>query len=192
MRYGQFSENGNTALEKTIAIIDKTFSPERKTISDQVLDIARTVEMGKGDKMELARKIKEITSSEIAVKRNDPDLSVSVDQNIRVLKAAFDKLMDSMTSEGSEPVVIKSKKSIASLRNNQALRPISVPKMTKEEEELVEQISTLVEKNVPTNPSKWSYYKSQAKKKFEVYPSAYANAWAAKKYKAAGGGWRKG
>jgi hypothetical protein len=44
----------------------------------------------------------------------------------------------------------------------------------------------------PTNPSKWSYYKSQAKKKFDVYPSAYANAWAAKQYKAAGGGWRKG
>ena len=48
------------------------------------------------------------------------------------------------------------------------------------------------EKNVPTNPSKWSYYKSQAKKKFDVYPSAYANGWAAKQYKAAGGGWKKG
>ena len=34
--------------------------------------------------------------------------------------------------------------------------------------------------------------KSQAKKKFDVYPSAYANAWAAKKYKAAGGSWKKG
>ncbi len=56
---------------------------------------------------------------------------------------------------------------------------------------LVEKLNTLLEKNVPTNPSKWSYYKSQAKKKFDVYPSAYANAWAAKKYKAAGGGWKK-
>jgi hypothetical protein len=36
---------------------------------------------------------------------------------------------------------------------------------------------------------KWSYYKSQAKKKFDVYPSAYANGWASKQYKAAGGGW---
>ncbi len=49
----------------------------------------------------------------------------------------------------------------------------------------------LTEKNVPTDKQKWSYYKSQAKKKFDVYPSAYANAWAAKKYKDAGGGWRK-
>ena len=59
------------------------------------------------------------------------------------------------------------------------------------ESKLLENLSVLVEKNVPTNPSKWSYYKSQAKKKFDVYPSAYANAWAAKQYKAAGGGWRK-
>jgi len=53
-----------------------------------------------------------------------------------------------------------------------------------------DKVTELTEENVPTNPSKWSYYKSQAKKKFDVYPSAYANAWAAKQYKAAGGGWR--
>ena len=56
---------------------------------------------------------------------------------------------------------------------------------------LEEKLNLFLEKNKPTNPSKWSYYKSQAKKKFDVYPSAYANAWAAKKYKAAGGGWKK-
>ncbi len=55
-----------------------------------------------------------------------------------------------------------------------------------------ERLNMFLEKNVPTNPSKWSYYKSQAKKKFDVYPSAYANGWAAKQYKAAGGGWKKG
>ena len=47
----------------------------------------------------------------------------------------------------------------------------------------------LVEKNVPTNPSLWSKFKAQAKAKFDVYPSAYANGWA--KYKAAGGSWKK-
>jgi hypothetical protein len=46
-------------------------------------------------------------------------------------------------------------------------------------------------KNAPTNPSLWSRAKAQAKKKFDVYPSAYANAWAAKWYKSKGGGWRK-
>ena len=55
---------------------------------------------------------------------------------------------------------------------------------------LEERVMELTEKNVPTDSSKWSYYKAQAKKKFDVYPSAYANGWAAKQYKAAGGGWK--
>ena len=68
----------------------------------------------------------------------------------------------------------------------------SLVKETIKEVVVERQINLFVEKNTPTNPSKWSYYKSQAKKKFDVYPSAYANAWAAKQYKAAGGGWKKG
>ena len=48
----------------------------------------------------------------------------------------------------------------------------------------------LVEKNVPTNPSKWDKWVGKAKEKFDVYPSAYANAWAAKMYKDDGGGWK--
>ena len=60
------------------------------------------------------------------------------------------------------------------------------------DKKLAEQkLGLFLEKNVPTKPAKWAYYKAQAKKKFDVYPSAYANAWAAKQYKAAGGGWRK-
>lgn len=42
----------------------------------------------------------------------------------------------------------------------------------------------------PTNPSLWSSVKAQARKKFDVYPSAYANAWASKEYKKRGGGWK--
>ena len=71
----------------------------------------------------------------------------------------------------------------------------NVMKLTKSKlREMIEEeyFNYLVEKNVPTQPAKWSYYKSQAKKKFDVYPSAYANAWAAKMYKKAGGGWKKG
>jgi len=50
--------------------------------------------------------------------------------------------------------------------------------------------SELQEKNVPTNPSLWSSVLSQARSKFDVYPSAYANAWASKEYKKKGGGWK--
>ena len=45
-------------------------------------------------------------------------------------------------------------------------------------------------KNRPTKPKLWSRAKALAKKKFKVYPSAYANGWAAKWYKKHGGRWK--
>jgi hypothetical protein len=47
-----------------------------------------------------------------------------------------------------------------------------------------------VKKPTPTNPKLWSQAKAQAKRKFAVYPSAYANGWAASYYKRKGGKWR--
>jgi len=41
----------------------------------------------------------------------------------------------------------------------------------------------------PSNSALWSRAKAAAKKKFKVYPSAYANAWASKWYKEKGGKW---
>ena len=61
---------------------------------------------------------------------------------------------------------------------------------TAEGKKLEERVIELAEKNVPTDPAKWAASKAAAKKKFDVYPSAYANAWAAKNYKGKGGGWR--
>ena len=46
------------------------------------------------------------------------------------------------------------------------------------------------EASKPNNPKLWAAKKAQAKAKFDVYPSAYANGWAAKQYKKAGGTWR--
>ena len=43
----------------------------------------------------------------------------------------------------------------------------------------------------PTNPKLYARVKAEAKRKFAVYPSAYANGWAAKMYKGAGGKWKK-
>lgn len=42
----------------------------------------------------------------------------------------------------------------------------------------------------PSDPGKWASAVTEAKARFKVYPSAYANAYAAKRYKAMGGGWR--
>ncbi len=41
----------------------------------------------------------------------------------------------------------------------------------------------------PQNSGLWGRAKAAARAKFDVYPSAYANAWAAKWYKSKGGKW---
>lgn len=41
----------------------------------------------------------------------------------------------------------------------------------------------------PTNKKLYSKVKAEAKRKFSVYPSAYANAWLSKTYKKRGGGY---
>jgi hypothetical protein len=46
-------------------------------------------------------------------------------------------------------------------------------------------------KNVPNNPSLWASCQAWAKKTYEVHPSAYSNAGAARRYRQKGGTWRK-
>ena len=45
-------------------------------------------------------------------------------------------------------------------------------------------------KPVPTNPTLYARVKAEAKRRFKVYPSAYANGWLVKTYKKKGGGYR--
>lgn len=67
-------------------------------------------------------------------------------------------------------------------------KPINVSNFGKGK--LSEEMEQLDEKNAPTNPKLWSRAKALARSKFDVYPSAYANGWAAKWYKSKGGGWK--
>ena len=73
-------------------------------------------------------------------------------------------------------------------RKEKGGKPINVSNFGKGK--LSEAVEHLFEKNKPTNPSLWARAKSAAKSKFDVYPSAYANGWAAKWYKGKGGGWK--
>ena len=116
MRFRQFSEG---AMEDTIRIIQKTFSPERKAVSDKILEIVRAVQMGKGDKMELARAITDITKSELQAKNSDPDLKVSTTQNLGMLQRAMDTVTG--MSESITEDEIDEYKSMASLRNRSNL-----------------------------------------------------------------------
>ena len=45
-------------------------------------------------------------------------------------------------------------------------------------------------KAIPTNTSLYARVKAEAKRKFKVYPSAYANGWLVRTYKKRGGGYR--
>jgi hypothetical protein len=76
--------------------------------------------------------------------------------------------------------------------NGQGKKPIYVSTKPKNETmNIEEKINLFLEKNCPTDSAKWSASKAAAKSKFDVYPSAYANGWAAKNYKGKGGGWKK-
>jgi hypothetical protein len=76
--------------------------------------------------------------------------------------------------------------------SGQGKKPIYVSTKPKNETmNIEEKLNLFLEKNCPTDPAKWSASKSAAKSKFDVYPSAYANGWAAKNYKGKGGGWKK-
>ena len=46
-------------------------------------------------------------------------------------------------------------------------------------------------KNIPNNPSLWASCQAWAKANYDVHPSAYSNAGAARRYKQKGGTWRK-
>lgn len=66
-------------------------------------------------------------------------------------------------------------------------KPIYVPTKKKDDESALEEKSA-----IPTNPDLYERVKAEAKKKFDVYPSAYANAWLVREYKKRGGGYRSG
>jgi len=124
------------------------------------------------------------------IKGSGDHIVMKIDDFKKMLKKSSNLLKQVQESLNEEPVAV-------STRNDDGSITTTIKEVTdlNEQEtalyEFGQKIETLMEKNCPTNPSKWSSYKSQAKQKFDVYPSAYANGWAAKKYKAAGGGWKK-
>ena len=52
--------------------------------------------------------------------------------------------------------------------------------------------ATKIKRNIPTNKKLYARVKAAARRKFAVYPSAYANAWLVREYKKRGGGYRRG
>jgi len=101
----------------------------------------------------------------------------------------WDDEHDVKESVNEQPVTVHNRTS-----NGNIVTTLKESDLNEEEMKLYEfgkKVTKLMEKNCPTDAGKWAASKAAAKKKFDVYPSAYANGWAAKNYKGKGGGWRK-
>lgn len=75
---------------------------------------------------------------------------------------------------------VRRKRTAESTQNRDGKKPINVSTDADKMEKA----------NVPTDPALYSRVKAEAKAKFDVYPSAYANAWLVREYKKRGGGYR--
>jgi hypothetical protein len=91
------------------------------------------------------------------------------------------------SGKGEKPVFVRTE---ATSWAQQAAIAIAMKKAGKLPKKKNEEVEHLEEKNVPSSPELWARAKTLAKQKFDVYPSAYANGWAAKWYKSKGGKWR--
>ena len=113
-----------------------------------------------------------------------------VQSKITVAEDYISTVANYMTAEMNEAV----KKPNATTRHLRQYpvcdKDVAKPVKKKEEKKVAEETEYLEEKNKPTNPELWARAVSMARSKFDVYPSAYANGWAAKWYKSKGGGWK--
>ena len=178
-------------MDDTVEIMKKSFSPERKAVQAEVLELVRAVQMGKGDKMELAMKLTALTKRELEAKRNDPDLKISVDQNIGMMKRAMDKLTGVTESVGeiaelteTEVVkIIRSKRGLGSLRNRSAYDGLSkiknieldknaAPKKAAANESAEE---SLTEAQFDEAAGEKDACYRKVKSRYKVWPSAYAS-----------------
>ena len=91
-------------------------------------------------------------------------------------KKAGDKAKGGESKKGQKPVMVKT----------------GAKGLDKKNESYMSFKSFISEgENKPNNPALWKKAIAKAKEKFDVYPSAYANAWASKWYKSKGGTWSK-
>jgi len=92
----------------------------------------------------------------------------------------------SMTAEEIRDAVTR-KRRAESTETRVDKKPIYVPTKKKDDESALEEKAA-----IPTNPELYARVKEEAKRKFDVYPSAYANAWLVREYKKRGGKYRSG
>jgi hypothetical protein len=164
------AEPRKKAMSKLAKIMAKRSFSEAKTIQGTALDKFRQAaaeRARKHDDIERAMKARHAAGKE--------DMKGSIDR--------LEKQLNKEESGVSKETETKFHKKLDKLVH-------STFGKRKDEMKMKEEVEQIIEKNVPTSPEKWARAKAAAKSKFAVYPSAYANGWASKKYKAMGGGWK--
>lgn len=198
-RVGQFVRDlgNNSDVNKQ----DATFMKMRRFIrgldtdvKDGVVQIMKKHGMYK-HRAGMMRFVRESVNEEARLKAGDkvqtPQGTVEIkDRDTRGMRGKQDKYEMILTMKDGKKVSMGSHpQPSASAVKNIAKRHFSKGIPSYMAHNTIESVD-LEEKNVPTNPKLWAKFKAQAKAKFDVYPSAYANGWASKQYKAAGGGWK--
>lgn len=154
--------------------------------------------------LKVKKQYRNLSDYENVAKKGD---YIWVGNNPNSFKGAGKELLSKVLGKDSEGNIIltpfgRNKKYTISQKNQSVVVVESVQEKTLKEVkdltesemkiyQLGEKVEKLMEKNCPSDPGKWSASKAAAKSKFDVYPSAYANGWASKNYKAKGGRWRK-
>jgi len=138
-------------------------------------------------------------------KRNKGPLEPSdINQEVKHALVAHPHCIDELMVDGflSESLI----RELEQMMKNNAPKMMKSPKMTTSGVIIITESPMMQEygnpdyetggpkkkRNIPTNPKLYARVKAEAKRKFKVYPSAYANAWLVRTYKKRGGGYRKG
>lgn len=180
----------NGRMDEEVKIGDKvSFNHPMRAIPGKTMKKIGTVGKIEGDTVHVRVKDK---YGVIAHKKNASELTK---EDVRVDEGFFDSLKRGYATGMQTSLKKKIKPEhhssydIASVKSTSDATSI-LQKAKQAGHHIKEDVEHLEEKNVPTSPDKWARAIAMAKSKFDVYPSAYANGWAAKKYKEMGGGWK--
>jgi hypothetical protein len=161
---------GKAALDTAVKTIDTVRSDRRQGVIDYGQDLLAAAEK----KLAISRRAASTTSAAAATPAATTTPADELTQTFQPKTAAPSWAKGDPIRIGKQ--VIKS----------------TNPNYKKVADALSKQGITEKKRPVPTNKPLWGRAKAAARSKFDVYPSAYANAWAAKWYKSHGGGWRMG
>ena len=171
------------AEEKEEATLDS--DAFRETFVKEITEYVKEAEADK-----LAELYNSFSNNEVEVKEDSfliktPE-TTEIIADAEKAEAPEEEVVQEKEPEAEEPTVEEQPK-----EEEEAVGEDDV-ELPEEEIEYTDELTEAKKKPVPTSPEKWSRAKAKARSKFDVYPSAYANAYAAKEYKKMGGGWRMG